>query len=321
MHKNKINISDIDITDDRFRFCYYPDLTSMIESIKRIGLVYPLVLAVREGKKIVVCGWKRLLACEKLSFSEVPAVILNEEDDLKVFDTAVFENASFRSFDSLEKAEILSKWKGFNIAENTIIKELMPLLDIPPTKEYFDLFHAVSHLDNDIKKKIAQNHMDLKTVSLYLELTPASRQDILPFLLSLGQNKQRELLSNLVEIILKEDIPSDMLLGSKDIETIMNLERLPVRQRAEKLALYLKKRRYPLLSNQMNRFDYLSKKTGLKGKNIDVKASDYFEGEGMTLSFSVKDSKDYNKKVKALTELAVKKELTDLFKLLSNEDE
>ncbi len=321
MYKHKLPITDINKADDRFRFCYFPDLSPIISSIKKIGLVYPLVLAEREGKKIIVCGWKRLLACEKLSFSEVPVVILNEENDLKVFNTAVFENAAFRKFNSLEKAEILSKWRSFNVKEITVIRELMPLLDIPPTKEYFDLFHAVSGIDNDIKREIAYNRMDLKTLAVFIELAPLSRRYILSMLLSLSKNRQRELLGNLVEITLRENISSDSLINSKEFQAIMDREHLSVRQRAEKLSLYLKELRFPSLSNRLNRFASLSDKTGLKNKRIDIKASDYFEGEEMTFSFSVNDVKEYNLKLKALTELAEKKELTELFKLISNEDE
>lgn len=321
MDKIKIPISDISKTDDRFRFCYFPDLSTVLLSIKKIGLVYPLVLTVREGKKIIVCGWKRLLACEKLSFSEVPAVFLHEEDDLNVFNTAVFENVSFRRFDLLEKAEILFKWRRFKIKELTVIKECMPLLGIPPTKEYFDLFDSISGLDNGIKKEIAHSRMDLKTLAVFVDLDPISRRYILPLLLSLSQNKQKELLGNLVEISLRDDISSAKLIKSKEIQTIMNLEHLSVRQKAERLTQYLKEKRFPMLSSRLNSFASLTNKTGLKRKHIDIKASDYFEGEGMTFSFSVSDVHEYNKRLKALTELAGRKELSELFKLLSNENE
>ncbi|MBN2245539.1 MAG: ParB-like nuclease domain-containing protein [Candidatus Aminicenantes bacterium] len=321
MDKHTLQITDINKADDRFRFCYFPDLSSILSSIKKIGLVYPLVLTERAGKKIIVCGWKRLLACEKLSYSEVPALILNEEDDLKVFNTAVFENAAFRKFNLLEKAEILSKWRSFNVKEITVIRELMPLFDIPPTKEYFDLFHAISGIDNDIKREIAYNRMDLKTLALFIEVDPSSRKTILPMLLSLSQNKQKELLGNLVEITLRENISFDSLINSKNFQTIMNMEHLSVRQRTERLSQYLKEIRFPLLASRLDRFASLSNKTGLKKERIDIKASDYFEGEGMMFSFSVCDVDEYNKKLKALTELTGKKELSELFKLISNEDE
>ena len=320
MDKNIIPITDINKADDRFRFCYFPDLNSIVTSINKIGLVYPLVLAVREGKKIIVCGWKRLLACEKLSFSEVPVVILNEENDLKVFNTAVFENASFRRFTWLERAEILSKWRRFKVREITVIKELMPCLDIPPTREYLDLFRSISGLDDSIKKVIAHNRMDLKTLADFVKLDPSSRRYILPLLLSLSQNKQRELLGNLLEITLREDISSDELINSKDIQTIMKLEHLSTRQRVERMSHYFKEKRFPRFSSRLNRFASLSKKTGLKSKHIDIRASDYFEGEGMTLSFTVSDVNEYKDKLKALSELAGKEELSELFKLLSNEE-
>lgn len=320
---NNINtwISEIYPADDRFRIGYFNDLSSITASIKKIGLVHPLVLTVREEKKVIVCGWKRFFACEELAFLDVPALILDEQDDLKVFNLAVFENVSFRKFDSLEKAEIISKWQCLKVEENRIIRKLMPLLDIPPTKEYFDLFNSISGLDKEIKKGLAQNRMDLRVLAVYLELDPPARHHILPFLLTLSQNKQKKLLENLIEITRREDISTDELFVSEDVQAIISKTKLSLRQRAEKLSQYLMVRRYPLLSERMDRFETLTKKTGLRSKYIEIKASDYFEEEGITFSFSAGDIKGYNNKIKALSELAGKNELSELFKLISNEDE
>jgi len=315
-------ITEIDHADDRFRICNFPDLTPVVASIKKIGLIHPLVLTVRNEKKIIVCGWKRFSACKELSFLDVPALILDEQDDLKVFNFAVFENASFREYDSLEKAEIISKWRcRFKVREEKILKELMPFLGIPPTKEYFDLFNSISELDREIQKEIPQNRVDLSILAVYVELDPFSRQQILPFLLTLSRNKQKKLLENLIEITLREDISVDKLLISEPIVAIIQKSQHSLREKAEKLSQYLKERRYPLLSRRMERFETLSKKTGLRSKNIEIKAENSFEGEGITFSFSAGDIKDYTNKIKTLSELAGKKNISELFKLLSNEDE
>lgn len=315
-------ISEIYPGDERFRIGCFTDLTPIIASIKKIGLVHPLVLTVRDGKKVIVCGWKRFFACEKLSLMDVPAVILSEPDDLKVFNLAVFENASFRKFDALEKAEIISKWNRLKVEENRIIRELMPLLGIPPTREYYDLFISISDLDTDIKREMAHNPVDLKVLADYLALDLPSRKQIMPFLLSLSRNKQKELLVNLLEVTLREDITSDKLLSSDDIQAIIQPAQLSLRQRAETLSDYLKKRRYPVLTGRMQQFTVLSKKTGLRSRDIDIRAADYFEDErGVTFSFFARDNEGYNKKIKALSELAEKNELSELFKLISNEEE
>ena len=175
MNYMNTRITEIDHADDRFRICNFPDLTPIVSSIKKIGLVHPLVLTVRNEKKIIVCGWKRFFACEELSFLDVPALFLDEQDDLKVFNFAVIENASFREYDSLEKAEIISKWNcRFKVREEKIVKELMPFLGIPPTKEYFDLFNSISDLDREIQKEIPHNRVDLKVLAVYVELDPSS---------------------------------------------------------------------------------------------------------------------------------------------------
>lgn len=315
-------ISEIYPVDERFRVSYFPDLTPIMASIKKIGLVHPLILTVRDGKKVIVCGWKRYFACEKLSLADVPALILSEQDDLEVFNLAVFENASFRKFDAIEKAEVIAKWNGLKVKKGRIIRELMPFLGIPPTQEYFDLFYSISDLNSDIKREMAHHQVDLKVLAVYLKLDPPSRKHILPFLLTLSRNKQKELLVNLLEITLREDITSDKLLSSDDIQDIIQPEQLSVRQRAEKLSVHLKKRRYPVLSGKMERFAVLSKKTGLQSRDIDIRAADYFEDEkGVTFSFIACDKEGYSKKIKALSELSRKNELSELFKLISNEEE
>ena len=169
---------------------------------------------------------------------------------------------------------------------------------------------------------MAHHQVDLKILAVFLKLDPPSRKHILPFLLTLSRNRQKELLVNLLEVTLREDITSDHLLNSEDIQAIIQPEQLSVRQRAEKLSVYLKKRRYPVLSGRMERFAGLSKKTGLKNQDIDIRAADYFEDEkGITFSFCACDDEGYDKKMKALSELSGKNELSELFKLISNEEE
>ena len=124
-----------------------------------------------------------------------------------------------------------------------------------------------------------------------------------------------------MEITLREDISADKLLVSEPIGAIIQKSQYSLREKAEKLSQYLKERRYPLLSGRMDRFKTLSKKTGLQSKNIEIKAAEYFEGEGITFSFSASDVKDYNNKIKMLSELAGKNKISELFELLSNEDE
>lgn len=313
MKKKKLYLKEIFLEDERFRISYYFSLEKLIHSIKSVGLVNPPLVGFRDKHFILVSGWKRVLACLKLSLSSLPVFVIQEEDDLKTFLAAFYENLATREFSLLEKAEILSRLKKFGEDERKIIRHYMPLLNIPSTLSHFESFLAFSKFESEVKRIIYEKNMPFSSAKLLSEFAPQERRLLLPLLSPLGQNKMKEVLEDLKEISKKNDIPAKKILSSKEIQDIMDSERLSPLQKADKIRLFLKRVRHPTLSSWSESFDSSLKKLQLP-KNIMVKPSPFFEEESFSVNFSFGNREELNTILFKLQELASKEEFSKIFK-------
>ena len=314
MKKKNLPLKEIFLEDERFRISYYFSLEKLILSIQKMGLLNPPLVALRDKHFILVSGWKRVLVCIKLGLSSLPVFVIEEEDELKTFLAAFYENFATREFSILEKAEILSRLKKFGEDEKRIVRHYLPLLDIPSTLPSLESFLAFSRIEPEVKRIIHQKNMPFSSVKLLAGFTPQERKSLLPVLLPSGQNKLKGILEDLKEISRRNDIAPKKILSSKEILDIMGSEKLSLLQKADKIRLILRKKRYPVLSSRRESFDSLLNKLRLP-KTIAVKPSPFFEEENFLVNFSFENSEELKTNLLKLQELASKQEFSAIFKL------
>ena len=110
-----IRIELIEIPKERIRIRSGLDLMDLIESIKIHGLLHPILLNKKDGKYILISGFRRLSAFGVLGLEEIPAVIkegLNEfechtlelEENLKRQNLTPFEiDTAFAKLKTLQR--------------------------------------------------------------------------------------------------------------------------------------------------------------------------------------------------------------------------
>jgi len=313
MKKKNLPLKEIFLEDERFRISYYFSLEKLILSIQKVGLLNPPLVALRDKHFILVLGWKRVLACIKLSLSSIPVFVLEEEDDLKTFLAVFYENLATREFSLLEKAEILRMLKKFGEEEKSIVKHYLPLLNIPSALSNLESYLAFSQLEPEVKKAIHQKDIPFSSVKLLVGFTHQERKLLLPLLLPAGQNKLKGILEDLKEISRRNDTNPKKILSSKEILDITGSEKLSPLQKTDKVRLILRKKRYPVLSLREESFDSLLKKLRLP-KTVKVKPSQFFEEENFTVNFSFENSEELKANLLKLQELSSKKEFSSIFK-------
>jgi hypothetical protein len=314
MKKKNLSLKEISLEDERFRISYYFSLEKLILSIQNVGLLSSPLVAFRDKHFILVSGWKRVLACIKLSLPSLPVFVIEEEDELKIFLAALYENLATREFSLLEKSEILSRLKRFGEEEKKIVKHYLPLLDIPSTLSHFESYLAFSKLESGVKRIIHEKNMPFSSVKILAEYTPQERKSLLPLLLPSGQNRMKEILEDLKEISKRNDTAPQKILSSKDILDITESEKLSPLQKADKIRLFLKKKRYPALYSRKESFDSLVKKLRLP-KTVAVKPSPFFEEDDFSVNFSFGSRKELKTNLLKLQELASKQEFSAILKL------
>ena len=96
-------ISEIEVrTRRRLRL---GDLSRLMASIEKVGLLHPIVV---DDRMVLVCGWRRLVACEALGRTEIDAVSLGPVTDEERWELEEAEN-KWANYDAEELAKDMSK--------------------------------------------------------------------------------------------------------------------------------------------------------------------------------------------------------------------
>jgi hypothetical protein len=308
----QLNLHELDLEDTRFRISEFFSSDRLALSIKKIGLLYPLLVTLRKGRFVLVSGWKRLSACLKLGISRAPALILDEPDDLKAFLFGLYENLAGREFPLLEKAEIVARLDAFGMAGSKIMKDILPLLQIPPTAFYLDSFLSISRLDSIAKKAIAAKNLPFPIARMLAEFQTEDLEKIIPLLLPLGQNKQREVLEDLLEISKRKNIFPRHILETPGIRAVLQCSKWPPVQKSERVRLALRRERFPHLTAWEESFQSALRELGWP-KGISLEPAPYFETDDMEASFRFKGEKEFQARLRQLLDVSSRQEFQKIF--------
>jgi ParB family chromosome partitioning protein len=85
------------------------DLSALVQSIKTVGLLQPLVIRPARNSLELVCGSRRLAACKILRWNSVPCIV-RQLDDREAFEVSVIENIQRKSLDPVEEANAFRRY-------------------------------------------------------------------------------------------------------------------------------------------------------------------------------------------------------------------
>lgn len=318
MKPEQISLEEIELDDDRFRISYFTPLEPLLKSIQEVGLVSPILVTRRNRKTVLVCGWRRVLACREVGFQRVHGLILEEEDDRKAFEVAISEKLAVRSLTLVEKAEVLRKLAGFGVGVEQLRREFLPQLGIPATSEYVEKYLALAECVPEVKRKLEERNSPISVAERLVELSAEEQRLLLTWLSVLSQNKQKELLENLSEVCQREGVSVKAVLEETQIRKVFAEEGLSLRQKAGRVLNLIKARRFPQLSAWRSRLASRLKALGWPAE-ITLQADPYFEEEGMSISFRFRESSEFIKRLEKLRELAYDPWFGELFKPPSGE--
>jgi ParB family chromosome partitioning protein len=313
MKRENLALKKIFLKDERFRISYYFDLEKLVASIREVGLLNPPLVTRRNERFILVSGWKRVMACLNLSLSPIPVLVVEGKSELETFLIAFYENLATGEFSLVEKAEIMARLKKFSEDEKKIVRHYLPLLDIPPTLSHLDSYLAFSQFEPELKKFIHEKNLPFSLAELFSEFSTPERKRLLPLVLPLSQNKMTEFLESLKEISRRDELPVRKILASKEAKDILGSRRLSSLQKADRIRLVLRKKRYPTLSSWEESFDSLQKKLRWP-REITLSPTPYFEEKRLSVAFNFENQEEFKASLLKLEELASKREFSELFK-------
>ena len=83
------------------------NIDELAENIRRVGLIHPIRVYPKEGKYMLVAGQRRLMACKRLKWKEIPATIMSEPaDPIDALKVSISENLPLLRRDLVREDEI-----------------------------------------------------------------------------------------------------------------------------------------------------------------------------------------------------------------------
>ena len=123
-----VNINKISLVNQlRKDSNYY--ITELIDSIRKVGLLHPIVVRVNGNEHFqLVCGCRRYTACKALRWKKIPCIVI-DANDREAFEISLIENMHRSSLEPIEEANAFKKYV-LGRSHSYIIKRIM-LLGLP----------------------------------------------------------------------------------------------------------------------------------------------------------------------------------------------
>lgn len=278
--EHPINLSQIS-PNEYFRITTRTDCDDLCDSVRQIGLINLPILLSSDTDFIIISGFRRIEACRKLGMTEVRAKLANVSK-IEALKLAISDNSFQRTLNLIEISRSLRKLSDF-IDNDNELGQLAASLGLPSTRSLIRKLRTLCQMPRILQESILSEALALPTA---IELQNFDQDDAIAIAglfiqLMPSLNKQRELLSFLQEISIRDNIPIRSLLDElnnqfTDSESDRN-------QKLNKIRLYLKQRRFPALSRAETQFGEWVKKSEL-GNGIELIPPKYFEGKTYTFS-------------------------------------
>jgi ParB family chromosome partitioning protein len=285
-----VKLAGIDCTDNTYRITTATNIDDLTASIKKIGLLNPPLLLENNSEYLIVCGFRRIEACRGLGWSQVEARILDpgtqEADCARI---AVADNTLQRPLNLIEQSRSLVLISGF-IKDDVMLAQELSLLGLPENQSVIKKIEEICHLSRPIQRAILSDTISLAMALELGKLTPDVGAGFVELFenLKLSLNKQREIVTFVQEIALREEIAVLEVINDDRLQAILEQKDFDKNQKTRKIRSYLKQRRFPAITSAARAFEKLIKELGLPG-GIKLIPPANFEGSIYTLTFNFKN--------------------------------
>lgn len=297
-----VPITDIDLSDDRYRITFQPQLEGLKTSIKEIGILHPPLLE-QEIRYRIVSGYKRILVAKEVGIREIKAHIYyqGEQQPDELFLLNLYENLGTRSLNHVEKAIAIHKLMNLCRATAAVLQNFLPLLGLGSNPKVLEMYLSLTELEPQVQQLVADEVISVELAYRLARLSPSERLRYCDLVsqLRLGRNRQRQFLEWLHDLKLLQGKSIDSILRDPQIKGILDDEKTSPSEKTDRIQRVLRQRRYPIFTEVEERFLRLRKAMKLP-PNISFNPPPYFEGRRYRLEFTFKDGQEFSRTVEVL---------------------
>ncbi len=316
----EVPLEIIDFENETFRISENLDPPGLRSSLKAVGQLYPVVLAVQEGALRIICGFRRLRALRDLGKKFALARVINDEtfNPLQAFSLAFWDNLSHREFDPLEKARVLVTLKDIcGLGQEELVGTYLSLLGLPPHKNVLYAYLSLHSLHSTLRQMLKDGKITLASAERLAHVDRPTQSVIAALFenVHLSASLQREVLGLIEELsAIMEVGPSDVV-GMPEIQALLVQPGMSAHQKGEKLRDLLYRRRNPRLTMATERFVDEKKALNLPD-GIRLTPDPYFETPRIHVEFDVSSAERFRAIADAIHEAAERPALEHLFELI-----
>lgn len=283
-----VALDRIETSDHTFKITTNTDKTEMALTISAIGLLQPPVLTKKGRDYTVVCGFRRLAACEALNIACIPARILPPDSSwIQCVQIAISDNSYQRQLNVVEQSRAFALIRKFSDHASSWMK-IAESTGLPGNQSAMDRIMPVAGMPAAMQDAILAGSIALPVALHVNQLEKEDAAALGGFFqtLTTGVNIQRELLALICEISLRDDISIATLMEQDDIAAVMRNEDIPTPQKVKTLRLMLKMKRYPELSKAEALYKQKLKSLKLDPR-VQLEPPRFFEGESYRLAVTI----------------------------------
>ena len=279
------------------------DLRSLIRSIEKFGLINrPIVANERKGRVQVVAGYRRILALKQLQWKEIPCRDLSDAglSSLQCLLLNLHDNLATRSFNEVEKGMILNRLVQ-HVSRDEILRDFMPLLDLPRHEATLEIFLGLEKLQKPIKESLVHARISFQTVKAFLHMDPEFRSVLFNWIVGLGlnANQQSQFIAYTTDITIRDQKKISELMEENKILDILDNKKLNNPQKTKLLLDFLRSRRFPRFTRSEKAFKEKAARLGLPD-GIHIYHPPFFEDPDYRLEILFRNGKHLRKKIDAL---------------------
>lgn len=299
-----LSVSDIRFKDETYRITTAICDQTLVDSIRQIGLINPPILFRGKTAYTIISGFRRIAACRKLKIRRIKVKVLAPETtNLDRAKLAIADNAAQRSFNLVETSRALNLLSG-SFVDLEGMAETARTLGLPENPEIMARIMIISRLPRIIQNSILEDRISMKMAIELGHYEPSVGALLMKVITELGlnRNKQKEVITNLVEIAARESISIPQVLASSDIRSILTDAKLDNIQKTRKLRTCLRRKRYPHLFQAEEMFKRNLKQLHL-GPKITLTPSEYFEGTSFKLNLVFDNEAELKQRIRTIIQL------------------
>ncbi|MFC1562796.1 ParB/RepB/Spo0J family partition protein [candidate division KSB1 bacterium] len=316
----KVKIDSIDTNDLTFIYTFPVRIDEIIESIRKIHFLNPVILIEYDGKYRIISGLKRILACKSLSFDMIDAFVFESDSisELEAFLIAVYDNMSIRRLNIIEKSVILNKLRMYhNLKDSKIIDYYMPVIGLGKSRKLLNDYLLLSKFDDVLKEHIVHRDISIRVSSLLASVSEEKLSLISEVIIkfNLGGNKIKELLGLVDEIIERDDTNPRKLRSDLELEAVLKDERLTLSQKWDKIISSLRDKRFPMWSKLEKGLLQDISSLNLP-RNIHFIYPPYLEGDKFRIEAEFSSTDELKEFGQKLIDVSKSKELSKIIKHL-----